>query len=132
MLEAVFLIFFCQLLGETSARGLGIPIPGPVLGMLMLFLALQVRARFKPLAAPANTLPIGVVSAFLIAHLSLLFVPAGTGIVSHLPTLASHGIGLFVVLVVSTALSLVATALVFSFVARRVDRPKPQPSSGDL
>jgi holin-like protein len=132
MLEAIFLIFLCQLLGETIARGLGIPVPGPVIGMLMLFLALQMRTRLKPLAAPANTLPIGIASAFLIGHLSLLFVPAGTGIISHLPTLTSHGIGLFVVLVVSTALSLAATALVFSFVAQRIDRPKPHPSSGDL
>jgi holin-like protein len=132
MLEAIFAIFICQLLGEAITRGLGIPIPGPVLGMLMLFLALQLRGLLKPLAAPANTLPIGIVSAFLIGHLSLLFVPAGTGIISHLPTLTSHGIGLFVVLVVSTALSLAATALVFSYVAGRVDGSKSQPSPGDL
>ena len=66
------------------------------------------------------------------ALLALLFVPAGTGIISHLPTLVSHGVGLFVVLVASTALSLAATALVFVFVARRVDGAKPQSSTGEV
>ena len=131
MLEAIFVIFLCQLVGEAITRSLGVPVPGPVIGMLLLFVALQLRTRLKPLAAPAQSLPIGIVSAFLIAHLSLLFVPAGTGIISHLPILTSHGVGLFVVLVVSTALSLAATALVFSFVARRLDSTKSRPSTGD-
>jgi len=119
MLEAIFLIFLCQLAGEVAARILGLPVPGPVIGMVLLFAGLQLRRMLRPDAVPATERPIGVAAAFLLAHLSLLFVPAGVGITSQLPTLAQHGVGLIVALIVSTFLSLVVTALVFSFLSKR-------------
>ena len=126
MLEAIFLIFLCQLVGEVAARVLGVPVPGPVIGMALLFACLQLRRRLRPEAAPASEIPIGVAGTFLLAHLSLLFVPAGVGITSQLPTLAQHGVGLIVALVVSTFLSLVVTALVFSLLSKRFNPEKTQ------
>jgi len=126
MLEAIFLIFLCQLVGEVAARVLGLPVPGPVIGMALLFAGLQLRRRLRPEAAPASEIPIGVAATFLLAHLSLLFVPAGVGITSQLPTLAQHGVGLIVALVVSTFLSLVVTALVFSLLSKRFNPEKTQ------
>jgi holin-like protein len=122
MLEAILLIFSCQLAGEAGARLLGLPVPGPVIGMVLLFAGLQARRAWRPQSAPATELPVGIVSAFLLAHLSLLFVPAGVGIISHVPTLLAHGVGLVAALVVSTALSLAVTALVFARLSRRFDR----------
>jgi holin-like protein len=49
--------------------------------MALLFAALQLRARLTPEATDVGTLPLGAVAAFLLANLSLLFVPAGTGII---------------------------------------------------
>ncbi|MCU0885391.1 MAG: CidA/LrgA family protein [Beijerinckiaceae bacterium] len=126
MIEAILILLVCQLAGEALARGLGLPVPGPVLGMALLFTALQVRARLRPDASRVETLPLGAVSAFLLANLSLLFVPAGAGIMSHAATLAEHGAGLIVALVLSTAVTLAVTALVFVKVAglgRRRDAP---------
>jgi holin-like protein len=122
MLEAILLIFICQLAGEAAARFLALPIPGPVIGMVLLFGGLQIRRMWRPDAAAATDIPVGAVAAFLLGHLSLLFVPAGVGIVSHIPTLTAHGMGLVVALVVSTLLSLVVTALVFAALSRRFDR----------
>ncbi len=56
----------------------------------------------------------------LLAHLSLLFVPAGAGVIGRLDVLAAHGLALAVSLVVSTAVALVATVLTFSAVAKYV------------
>ncbi|MCO4054727.1 MAG: CidA/LrgA family protein [Bosea sp.] len=123
MIEAILILIGCQLAGEALARGLTLPIPGPVLGMALLFAALQGRSRLRPAAAAVETLPLGVVSAFLIAHLSLLFVPAGAGIVAHLGTLAQHGVGLIAALVISTLLTLAVTALVFDKVAAMTRAP---------
>ncbi len=122
MLEAIVLIFLCQLAGEAAARFLGLPIPGPVIGMVLLFIGLQLRRTWWPTSIAAVEIPVGVVAAFLLGHLSLLFVPAGVGIVSHIPTLTAHGIGLVVALVVSTLLSLAVTALVFAALSRRFER----------
>ena len=119
MIEAILVLLGCQLAGEALSRGLGLPVPGPVIGMALLFAGLQLRARFRPAAPDIGTLPLGVAAAFLLAHLSLLFVPAGAGIMSHAGTLAQHGTGLIVALVVSTAVTLAVTALVFVKVAAR-------------
>ncbi len=117
MLNAILILLSCQLAGEAISRGLGLPIPGPVIGMALLFAGLQLRARIWPDAPGVDAMPLGAVAAFLLANLSLLFVPAGAGIVSHAATLAAHGAGLAVALVASTALTLVVTALVFVKVA---------------
>jgi holin-like protein len=124
MLYAILILLGCQLLGEVLARGLSLPVPGPVIGMALLFGALQLRARMRPDAADIGSLPLGAVAAFLLANLSLLFVPAGTGIIRQTAVLTAHGPGLIIALVGSTALTLVVTALVFAAVARRTD-PKP-------
>jgi holin-like protein len=126
MIEAILILLGCQLVGETLTRGFGLPVPGPVLGMALLFAALQVRARLRPDAPGVESLPLGAVATFLLANLSLLFVPAGAGITSHAATLAEHGVGLITALVLSTAVTLAVTALVFVKVAglgRRGDAP---------
>ncbi|MGL4439946.1 MAG: CidA/LrgA family protein [Bosea sp. (in: a-proteobacteria)] len=128
MLHAILILLGCQLAGEVLARGLALPVPGPVIGMALLFAALQVRATLKPDSADIGALPLGAVAAFLLANLSLLFVPAGTGIIRQTEVLTAHGPGLIIALIGSTALTLVVTALVFVAVARRTDA---KPDAGD-
>ena len=72
MIPALSLLFLCQLAGEVVVRALGLPFPGPVLGMGLLFAGLLVRGRSDPaLDAVADT---------ILRHLSLLFVPAAVGV----------------------------------------------------
>ena len=56
----------------------------------------------------------------ILSHLSLLFIPAGVGVMQRLDVLASNALAIAVALIVSTVLSLAVTAWVFSFVARRM------------
>jgi holin-like protein len=58
----------------------------------------------------------------LLSHLSLLFVPAGVGVMLHLRRLADEALAVGVALVVSTALSIVVTALVVERTRRWLDR----------
>lgn len=128
MIEAIAAVLLCQLLGEGAARALSLPVPGPVLGLLLLFGALVLRGHFRPDAPSPDGTPLGVLAAFLLAHLSLLFVPAGVGIVGQWDVVASHGVGLFVALVVSTAAALAITAVVFNVAAKRL---VPEESDGE-
>jgi holin-like protein len=121
MIEAITAILLCQLAGEGLARFFAMPVPGPVIGLLLLFVSLILRGRLWPDAPVPQDTPLGVLAGFLLAHLSLLFVPAGVGIIGQADVLARHGVGLIVALVVSTAAALAVTALVFSAVARRID-----------
>jgi len=63
----------------------------------------------------------------LLSHLSLLFVPAGVGVVQHLDVLGRYGIALAAALLGSTVAAMVATALTFVAVAKWFDAPGPEP-----
>ncbi len=112
MLNGVLLLLACQLVGEAVARGAGLSVPGPVLGLALLAILLLRR--------PALHATVGPVAATLLSNLSLLFVPAAVGVVQLLPLLASEGLAIAGAILVSTAASLVATALTFRAVARLV------------
>jgi holin-like protein len=92
-----------QSLGELASRLLHLPLPGPVLGMLLLLLALR---------WPRVQAWVGAVAEFLLAHLSLLFVPVGVGVMTHLALISQYGVRIGIVLLVSTWTSLAVTALV--------------------
>jgi holin-like protein len=116
VLSYITVLLVCQLAGEVIARLTHIPVPGPVVGMLLLFAALLIRGGIPAeLEKVANT---------LLSHLSLLFVPAGVGIMVHLRLIAAEWLPITVALVASTALTIVVTGLVMQFLARpRKEQP---------
>jgi len=134
MIASLALILLAQLLGEALARGAGVPVPGPVIGMGLMFAFLLLRdsARFglpRYLPKPLTDGTLETTARGLLMNLSLLFVPAGVGVVGRLDLLRAQGAKLALVLVVSTALSLLVTVLVFRAVAALVERRKPDGES---
>lgn len=114
MLEYFTLILVCQLLGEFAVTTLDIPFPGPVVGMVLLFLFLLLKG-----AVPEQ---LGQVSNALLNHLSLLFVPAGVGVMVHFELLGTDVWPLSVALVASTLLTVVVTALVMMLLNKRISK----------
>ncbi|NCQ25069.1 MAG: hypothetical protein COW54_00170 [Rhodobacteraceae bacterium CG17_big_fil_post_rev_8_21_14_2_50_63_15] len=110
MIFNLAVILSLQLAGEALARGLGLPAPGPVVGMALLLVAFMLRPG---LAARMQETTRGILS-----HLSLLFVPAGVGVITHAEALGQTGPALLAAIVLSTALALAAGALSFVAVAR--------------
>ncbi|MCA3210570.1 MAG: CidA/LrgA family protein [Burkholderiales bacterium] len=98
---ATLLVF--QTIGEVMSYALRLPVPGPVIGMVLMLLYLRLRPR--SLEAMRET------SLGLLQHLSLLFVPAGVGVMAHWHRLAAEGVAIVVAIIVSTVLALAATAL---------------------
>ncbi|MFO1151096.1 MAG: CidA/LrgA family protein [Alsobacter sp.] len=126
MLRAFCLLLLCQLAGEISVRAAGLPVPGPVLGLVLLVAILALSDRRGWLGdGGLEASSVAKVSAALIGMLGLLFVPAGAGVVQHLPLLRAHGLGLAAALVGSTVLTLVVTVWVFVGVSRLVARRRP-------
>jgi len=105
------LLFQCA--GEAVSHVLGLPVPGPVVGMLLLFVALRIRDRIPD--------SIGVAADALARHLSLLFVPAGVGVMMYFGRLAGEWLPIVVALVVSTVIALAVAALTFAALARRAE-----------
>jgi len=110
MLHALTLILATQLGGEVLTRSLSLPVPGPVLGMVALTIALATLPAVKELVRP--------VAQGILGHLSLLFVPAGVGVIGNLQALKGMGLGLTLAILVSTVLAITAAALTFALVAR--------------
>jgi putative effector of murein hydrolase LrgA (UPF0299 family) len=118
----------CQLAGEVIVRGLGLPMPGPVVGLLFLLLLLLARDRFVALArGPLQQDGVENASRGLLAHLSLLFVPAGVGVVQKLDLVAEHGIAVAVVLAISVVVTLLVTVATFLVASRLMSRGRSAP-----
>src|SRR5258708_36764002 len=95
MIANFSLILICQLIGEVLVHGLGLPMPGPVVGLLLLLLLLLARDRFVVLArGPLQGDGVESASRGLLAHLSLLFIPAGGGGVQKIDLLPEAGIAI--------------------------------------
>ena len=110
MIHALSLLFLCQLAGEVLVRAVGLPVPGPVLGMGLLFAGLLVRGRSDPM--------LDAVADGILRRLSLLFVPAAVGVMQQAGLIAANWIAISAALVISTVLTLVVTVTVFVVVAR--------------
>lgn len=96
-------LLLLQSAGELLSRGLHLPFPGPVVGLVLLLIALNFAVVRAPVAACAE---------FLLSHLSLLFVPVGVGVMTHLGLLSEYGGRMLIVIVLSTWIGLAVTALV--------------------
>ncbi|MCE1238410.1 MAG: CidA/LrgA family protein [Azonexaceae bacterium] len=110
MLASLSLLLSCQLIGELIAHWLALPVPGPVIGLVLLFLWLVLSE------GPSDDLK--QTCQTLLQHLSLLFVPAGTGIVLYLTLIGDEWPALAASLLISTLAALVVTAGVMVLVQR--------------
>lgn len=102
MIRTFSLLLLYQLGGEVFVRLLGLPIPGAVAGMTFLFLTLLGRGR----VGQETRQNVGA----LLKHLSLLFVPAGVGVMVHLQRVANEWLPITVALILSTFAGMAATA----------------------
>ena len=104
MIRGFVLILLFQGLGEIISKVLGLPIPGPVIGLVALLITLLVRKRIDP--------DLDLVATAFSQHLGLLFIPAAVGVVMFAPRLSGHGLAITAILIISVVVSVAVTALV--------------------
>ena len=111
MLAALTLLLLFQLAGEVIVQFFALPVPGPVVGMALLFVTLVIRGGVPDdLRNTANN---------LLQHLSLLFVPAGAGVMVHLARLGDEWLAIVVALIASTSITLAVTGLLLCRLLRK-------------
>ena len=118
MLAALATLLVFQTVGEVLSYALALPIPGPVLGMALLLAFLLVNAHAVERLRPT--------CVELLKHLSLLFVPAGVGVMLHVARIATEWVPIVVALLASTALAIAVTALVVQWATRFVREEPPR------
>lgn len=116
-LNGITLLLLFQLLGEVTARWLHLPVPGPVIGMGYLFLVLLLHGGVPVALETASTA--------LLNHLSLLFIPAGVGLMVYFDEIAREWLPIVLTLLLSTLLTMVVVALAMQALVRRFT-PKDQ------
>jgi holin-like protein len=118
MLGYLTLIFVCQLAGELVAVATGWPVPGPVIGMVLLLVGLVLHGRVPD--------ECGSVADSLLSNLSLLFVPAGVGVMQHARLIGHELLPISVALLVSTVLTIAVTGLIMAW----LDTTQPRAGGG--
>lgn len=119
-------LLVCQLIGEAIVVVLRVPLPGPVVGMALLLATLWALDR-----QPTRQFVLGMTDAanVLLRHLSLLFVPAGVGVVLHLALIRQEWVAITVGLVGSAIISTLVTAWVMGWLGPAAPTPTPVSAS---
>jgi holin-like protein len=115
LINALCGLLLFQLLGEVASQALALPVPGPVVGMVLLAVFLVWRGAMSEELEQA--------AGFLLRHLSLFFVPAAVGVIANGARIAREWLPLGASLIGSTVLTIGVTAAVFRGVDRLAGRP---------
>jgi holin-like protein len=124
MIGGLALLLMAQLLGEIVANLFDLPVPGQVIGMVLLLATLMVSGR-KGQDACAICPELEVASQGLLKHLALFFVPAGTGIVAYYTLIRQEWLAITVALIGSTVIAIAVTAYAMRAMIRRRDNTPP-------
>lgn len=85
MINGLMWLIGCQLIGEVIVRLADVPVPGPVVGMVLLFGLLQLRRS-------GDDATVVRAADGLLQHLQLLFIPAGVGVIVYLDAIRDNAV----------------------------------------
>ena len=103
-MSTIFLLILLQLIGESIVQVSGLPMPGAVVGLVLLYAMLVWRGAVSE--------EMSRTSGFLLQNLGVLFVPAGVGVIAYLPLIAAQWGDILLVLIVSVCSTIAITGLV--------------------
>ena len=114
MLSALLTLIAYQEAGDLIADSLSVPVPGMIIGLLLLLGTIRLRGWM--LGADRAVPPkLDQLAKSLHDHLGLLFVPAGVGLIANVTNLAADGIGLAAAVLISTVVTIAVTSLIAGF-----------------
>jgi holin-like protein len=113
-LSTIFLLIVLQLIGESIVQVSGVPVPGAIIGLILLYAILAFKGGVSD--------EMSRTSGFLLQNLGVLFVPAGVGVIAYLPMIADQWWIILLVLLISVCMTIGITALIVAkFSPRSVD-----------
>ena len=116
MIVAIGLLLGLYLLGEAIVQAGGLPLPGALVGLLLLFVVLCVRGRIPE--------SLGRVGGVLLRHIMLLLIPAVAGVMVHTDLLRAEGLPFVAACLVGAAITLAVTAITLGRMLARADRKR--------
>lgn len=107
MVIGFLILISCQLVGELIVFSLDIPVPGAVVGMVLLLAGLIIRGQ---VSTGLRTSAEGLLSI-----LPLMLVPAGVGLMVHFQLIAAEWVAILAALVISTFVTLLLVTLLLKW-----------------
>lgn len=116
VVHAFALLLVFQLVGEVAAQALHLPVPGPLVGMLLLFAALLIRGRLPDSLRDAGNA--------LLRHLMLLFIPAVAGVMMYFDRIEREALPFLAACLLGAAVTMAVTALTLQWALRVTRTPR--------
>lgn len=102
------IILGIYLIGELISKGFSLPLPGNILGMIILLILLCSKI--------VKIENVETISDFFLSHLAFFFIPAGVGLISSFPSLKNSLIPILLICIITTAIVIVVTGLTVQFI----------------
>ena len=102
------LILSIYFAGELVSKLLHLPIPGNIIGMILLFLLLT-----------SNIVKVEPLANFFLDHLAFFFIPASVGLMTSFADLKSSLFKIILLCIITTIIVLSATALTVEFICKK-------------
>ncbi|MGL5066790.1 MAG: CidA/LrgA family protein [Sarcina sp.] len=122
LLRELLLILVIYFVGEFLSKGLHLPLPGNILGMIILLILLCTKI--------VKVEQVDDVSTFLLDHLAFLFIPAGVAVLNAMNVLDGHIIQLLIIVITSTMVIMAVTGTIVQIVMKIVDKKKNKKQEG--
>ena len=104
-MKGLLCILLCWLVGNALSAAIDGYISGNIIGMLLMFAALQLKLFKEEVVRPA--------AKFLLGSMALYFVPFGVGIMVSYGEIANNALAIGVALIVSTIAVIATVGAVF-------------------
>lgn len=98
----IFFLYLLSVLGGVIVKALQLPLPGSIIGLLILLALLHMKIVPKQLIAEG--------AGFLLTILTLLFIPATVGVINYPELLSWYGVSLLIITIISTIFTIGLTA----------------------
>lgn len=107
--EAI-IVLGIYLIGELISKGFSLPLPGNIIGMIILLVLLCTKV--------IKVEKVETISTFFLDHLSFFFIPAGVGLISSFTSIKDSLIYILLLCIITTAIVIIATGLIVQYIIR--------------
>lgn len=107
--EAI-IILGIYLIGELISKSFSLPLPGNIIGMIILLILLCTKV--------IKVEKVESISTFFLDHLSFFFIPAGVGLISSFDSVKNSLIYILILCLITTALVIISTGLIVQFIIK--------------
>lgn len=111
LLRQFLIILIVCFLGEVLNKVVHVPLPGSIIGMILLFIFL--------ITGIVKVGMIEDISKFLLDHLAFFFIPSGVGLLAYMGILSKNLLPILIICSVTTILVMLVTGLTIQFIKGR-------------